>query len=393
MEKKEPTFSPRDASSEPEARPNAASVPAKREKKSLKSRTLDRLSAKQKRFLVALVICLIVIGIMVWTISLFGREKSNVATLEPAKREKAAPVEGKGSWLSRLFSKKEEAKAEVKSPSFDIVRMEKGEVVIAGRANPDDVVHILDNGVEIGSEKADENGQWVFIPKKALPVGNRKLSLYVIVADGVRLASKESAVLRVSKGGADDVAVIMGGEKSKVLKAPKGQDIGSLRVEKIDYTDKGGFKAEGRADKGATVNVYLNGSLIGKAVAGAGGMWRVDSDGISLSDSKQVLRADQLGSKGKVARRVEYKFTPILIDGEGSMTVIKKGDCLWNLAVKEYGRGASYVVIFEANKSQIKNPDLIYVGQVFSVPKKDGEAFKAAEEKRKASVKKKAKKK
>ena len=58
------------------------------------------------------------------------------------------------------------------------------------------------------------------------------------------------------------------------------------------------------------------------------------------------------------------------------MTVIKKGDCLWNIALKEYGRGIEYVVIFEANKSQIKDPNKIYVGQVFSIVKKGSQTFK-----------------
>lgn len=382
MEKKEPTLSTHNA---PETDARRDTAPAKRERKSIRGRLGIKLSGKQKRFLAAALICALVIGIMVWTISIFGREKANVATIEPAKVEKAAPAK-KESWFSRLFSKNEGAKAEVKVPSFDIVRMEKGEVVIAGQANAGEIVHILDNGSEIGTEKADENGQWVFIPKKALPAGNRKLSLYVAGKDGTRIAGKQSAVLHVSYKGSDEVAVIMGGgEKSKVLKAPKGQDIGALRVEKIDYSEKD-IRVEGRADKGSTVNIYLNGKLIGKATAGSSGSWSMGA-GAALSDARQTLRADQLRADGKVARRVEYKFAPVLVEGEGSMTVVKKGDCLWNLAVKEYGRGASYVVIFEANKSQIRNPDLIYVGQVVSIPKKDGQERKAIEERKKPAAK------
>lgn len=47
---------------------------------------------------------------------------------------------------------------------------------------------------------------------------------------------------------------------------------------------------------------------------------------------------------------------------------VKKGDCLWNIAKKYYGSGASYKKIYEANKSKIKNPNLIYPGQVFLIP-------------------------
>ncbi len=342
------------------------------------------LSEKQKRFTIAGFVCLFVVLLTVWVISLFNKDASNVATLEQPKKvvEKKVPVktEEKESFWSKWFSKKDE-KQEVIAPSFDIVRMEKGEAVIAGQAGKGAVVHILDNGKEIGKEKADENGQWVFIPKKALPVGNRKLSLFVVDENGNKIKSKQSAVLHVSKKANDEVAVIMGGnKKAKVLKAPKGQNIGVLRIAKIDYNDDGDFKVEGLAKKNSTVNLYMNNKLVLKTVADNNGFWTVDTT-FELSDDEQVIRADMLSDSGKVAKRVEYKFTPVLFDNENQMMVIKKGDCLWNIALKEYGRGIDYVIIFEANKSQIKDPNKIYVGQVFSVIKKGSDAFDEMKEK------------
>lgn len=47
---------------------------------------------------------------------------------------------------------------------------------------------------------------------------------------------------------------------------------------------------------------------------------------------------------------------------------VKKGDCLWNIAKKFYGNGSKYTVIYNANKSKIKNPNLIYPGQVLTIP-------------------------
>ena len=49
--------------------------------------------------------------------------------------------------------------------------------------------------------------------------------------------------------------------------------------------------------------------------------------------------------------------------------IVKKGDCLWNIAKKYYNKGASYTKIFNANRDQIKNPNLIYPGQVLTIPK------------------------
>ncbi len=52
----------------------------------------------------------------------------------------------------------------------------------------------------------------------------------------------------------------------------------------------------------------------------------------------------------------------------GKTYTVKKGDCLWNIAKRFYGNGSQYTKIYNANKDKIKNPNLIYVGQVLTIP-------------------------
>lgn len=47
---------------------------------------------------------------------------------------------------------------------------------------------------------------------------------------------------------------------------------------------------------------------------------------------------------------------------------VKKGDTLWALAAKYYGNGAQYTKIYNANTDKVSNPNLIYVGQVLTIP-------------------------
>jgi nucleoid-associated protein YgaU len=47
---------------------------------------------------------------------------------------------------------------------------------------------------------------------------------------------------------------------------------------------------------------------------------------------------------------------------------VQTGDTLWGLSQTYYGDGSRYQLIFVANNSQIRNPDLIYPGQMFVVP-------------------------
>src|SRR5262249_55436187 len=48
--------------------------------------------------------------------------------------------------------------------------------------------------------------------------------------------------------------------------------------------------------------------------------------------------------------------------------IIQPGNNLWRLSRVIYGKGISYTVIYEANKDQIRDPDLIYPGQIFATP-------------------------
>lgn len=52
----------------------------------------------------------------------------------------------------------------------------------------------------------------------------------------------------------------------------------------------------------------------------------------------------------------------------GSSYTVQKGDCLWGIAQQHYGKGSDYTKIYDANNTQISNPNLIYPGQVLYIP-------------------------
>jgi hypothetical protein len=54
--------------------------------------------------------------------------------------------------------------------------------------------------------------------------------------------------------------------------------------------------------------------------------------------------------------------------GEDSYTVVR-GDNLWNISGKSstYGDPYQWPLIYKANRSQIKDPDLIFPGQTFDI--------------------------
>lgn len=80
----------------------------------------------------------------------------------------------------------------------------------------------------------------------------------------------------------------------------------------------------------------------------------VISTGSSGNTSASVQNARPSGSSPAPATSQTY--------------TVQQGDCLWNIAKKFYGDGSKYPVIYEANKDKIKNPNLIYAGQVLTIP-------------------------
>jgi nucleoid-associated protein YgaU len=70
--------------------------------------------------------------------------------------------------------------------------------------------------------------------------------------------------------------------------------------------------------------------------------------------------------------RIEVPFEraqPSEILPAGQRIVVQPGNSLWRIARHNYGEGLRYTLIYEANRGQIRDPDLIYPGQVFVMPK------------------------
>ena len=81
---------------------------------------------------------------------------------------------------------------------------------------------------------------------------------------------------------------------------------------------------------------------------------------IILSEAKDLNVATEMAAAPQSVSRPAPKPS-------NTYTVVR-GDCLWNIAIKFYGKGSLYTRIYEANKSQIKDPHWIYPGQVFVIP-------------------------
>ncbi|GAB4526190.1 MAG: hypothetical protein Tsb0019_28290 [Roseibium sp.] len=169
---------------------------------------------------------------------------------------------------------------------------------------------------------------------------------------------------------------------------------GSVTVEAVE-SEKDKVFVAGTGNPGASVRVYVGDEFQGEAKVGAGGKWLVEGSK-TIPEGDVEVRADLIGDDGNsVDARAAVTFekerdqqivlTKVVAtgasggaEGQGAevkkslpVVIIRKGDNLWRISRRLYGEGFRYTTIYQANQDQIRNPDLIYPGQVFLTPEGD----------------------
>jgi LysM repeat protein len=228
---------------------------------------------------------------------------------------------------------------------------------------------------------------------------------------------------------APPAALLLTDEGAVVLQdaSPVGADSSSgVMIDTIAYAPGGEVQVGGHGAPGAALRLYLDNAETAIAMVPADGRWQV-----TLGDTPPgiyTLRVDQLDGAGKVTSRFETPFkretlealaavaggggaavdpvaeaaaestaapdeapavptqpeaaatpepaepaaeAPVIVAASPPAPVtitVQPGFTLWGIAQERYGDGVMYVQVFEANRDKIRDPDLIYPGQVFAVP-------------------------
>tara|TARA_E500000331_G_scaffold22006_1_gene19242 strand:+ start:537 stop:1583 length:1047 start_codon:yes stop_codon:yes gene_type:complete len=267
-------------------------------------------------------------------------------------------------------------------PSFDVVRVNpEGNAVIAGRAAPGAKITVMDGDLIVGVVTADQQGEWVLLPEKPLPPGNRALSIIAQLGDAEPVSSGDVVVLAVpeQKGQKEPPLAVLvprkGKDTKRVLQLPREPEAGrsiSLTLDIVDYDEAGRLRLLGQANSGNEAVVYLNNTAIGRVGVSEDGNWELRPDEAVLP-GLYTLRVDEL-AKAKVVARIELPFSraaPLADLKNEDYIIVQPGNSLWRISRRILGKGTMFSVIYEANKDQIRNADLIYPGQVFAVPKTD----------------------
>ncbi|MBR9838611.1 MAG: LysM peptidoglycan-binding domain-containing protein [Rhodobacteraceae bacterium] len=151
-----------------------------------------------------------------------------------------------------------------------------------------------------------------------------------------------------------------------------------VAIDAITYGDSGEVTLSGRGTASSELRIYLDNRPVARADVPGTGRWQAELPAIETGT--YTLRVDEIDAQGTVASRAESPFLredPAKLAAAGDagnegaplrVVTVQPGHTLWALARDRYGEGTAYVKLFEANRGQIRNPDLIYPGQVFDMP-------------------------
>jgi nucleoid-associated protein YgaU len=317
------------------------------------------------------------------------------------------------------------------APEFDVVRVEPdGNALIAGRAAPGAMVAVQIDGATVTTAEADARGNFVAMLDVGRAGAPRVVSLAAALGDAAPQASAQSVILAPSPEPAEPETEVAAAEPAaepaaeaatepeapaepapppdvevaaatpadeapepapivlladedgvQVLQSGgEGPEVATVMIDSISYDAAGEVMLAGRAAGDGFVRVYLDNAPLDTTPVEEGGQWRLDLPDVDTG--VYTLRVDELDAEGTVTSRAETPFRreavaelQALDAGSGpenparvEIVTVQPGNTLWGIASDNYGDGLLYVRVFEANRDRIRDPDLIYPGQVFTVP-------------------------
>lgn len=202
------------------------------------------------------------------------------------------------------------------------IEIEGNKVFVAGVATPKKPVRAYANELMLGETRASESGEFLIEALRDLPVGDYIVRADLLADDGQKVLMRAQVPFRREAG--ESVAAV----------APE---------------PKPAAEASRPAAPAATTDVPA----------------------ASAADAKPS--AEQAAKPEQQASAQPPSVTAEPLQSVDGAVIIRRGDTLWRISRRVYGRGVRYSTIYLANQNQIADPDRIWPGQVFAVPVKTDE--------------------
>ena len=277
----------------------------------------------------------------------------------------------------------------------DIVRVdESGIAVIAGTAEPSTTIEAKIGNQTVGTTEVNKDGGFFISGEISSSTEPQELKVITKADEAVKQDEEDTIInnrdwvyetksfvilpglineknsQNVQNEKLDDIIIVEVKKQDLVIKEEtKNITVEKLTLDRIKYSENGTAILFGRARNEMNVLVYLDNNFQTKTTPGLDGGWTVDLGIVEPGIYK--LRIDETTNNGDVIFRIETPFkqeTKDLLDKMFTKAItVQPGNSLWRIARRIYGRGIMYIDIYKKNDHLIKDPNLIYPGQVFSL--------------------------
>ena len=224
-----------------------------------------------------------------------------------------------------------------------------GDVILGGRGQAGNFVRIYLDNQFLATSKIAADGYW------ALELSDIEPGIYTLRVDELNVAGDvvSRAETPFKREAAEELAELMAAGTETEEPSAEGPSESAAEAEVVDAEALPSVEPEAADDPQPEEVVTQEEVNVQAEVA------ELNPQGEQSSDGGSLAVEGQPADTASVLRTPSKKFR---------VRTVQPGSTLWAIAKESYGAGIEYFKVFEANKERIRDPDLIYPGQVFEIP-------------------------
>lgn len=260
------------------------------------------------------------------------------------------------------------------------IEIEGNKVFVAGVASPKRVVRVYANEKMLGEARASEGGEFLVEALVDLPVGDYIVRADLLADDGNKVLMRAQVPFRREAG--ESIAAVAPAKPAAEAKPATDSASSQPAANAAAGQTAGSSEQQAAAPSTQTQAAAQQPAASGQQAAAetaAPAASAADASAPAASTAAQNAAADPAKPAAETAQSTAAAATePVAVtsaplQAADGAVIIRRGDSLWRISRRVYGRGVRYSTIYLANQKQISDPDRIWPGQVFTVPVKTSE--------------------
>jgi len=256
-----------------------------------------------------------------------------------------------------------------------------GDIIFSGTAKSASSIRLYVDNAPVGDAAVSSDGKWTFAGSEQIRPGTHTLRVDQLHADGkvaerielpfVRAKPQQVAALNESvqpkTEPAEDAAHATGAAEETSPAAPPQNE---MLVEEQPAAAAAQPAGEPALEPSPAPAAQAQADATAEAPAAADEPPSPEPSAMEESQGTDMAAAEASPAEGSTAQQpsTAAPAAPAIEMPRKGQIVIQPGNSLWRISRVIYGRGIEYTVIYDANRTQIRDPNLIYPGQIFATP-------------------------